>query len=474
MNVKRNALVLFAAGGLALFASAATLTSTNTWQGAAAATGTEWKDKANWSLGEAPIDANRPFGTLRFTDSTTITVTGWMYFNHILVEKGDLLINDSDGKATYLVFEGDGASRTDSRLEVAEGASLTFDGKPHPTAGSYTRLCPGTPTISQRGNLAKLGKGTCSIKMMFSPDAAYFFYDVHVYEGRLEILTRQNQLNTSSGMVHVHHGGTMALGSQVLAPSIVASIDEGGVLSPAGNTLVEETISGVTGGGVVSNLYLYCKLDGGPHCFSGSTARDVWFAPSQSETITDEEFGFIVGATNALAATRCKFQPLKIRHEPDVAAHSCLRFAPGVGLFRLNEVNLVSYTADGGEYKSHPFNLADTDGNAVTACVNEVTAPVCTGPATDEGGRGCLLFGRSLTWHGRMGERTDIGAESGVTVILGEDAVIDPHTVLRFAPGSVLDLGGRTVVVSRMTDGGKWRNGKLIQTDGPGMVLVVR
>jgi len=473
MFVGTVALALSVGGTLS--AAAGSVTDTNTWIGAVS---DKMDDAGNWSLGVAPIWANKPNGTLRFTNSVEVLMEGHIICNHLLVEQGNVLISDSNGGAHSFIMQSTGLGSTrgcTSRVDVAENAVLRMKGVRSTVSGTWSLFCSGELWTGCRASIVKCGKGLFECDSMrfygYNNGQNYGFHSLDVMEGTLAAFSTGRLLSpvllTHNNLVRVHDGACLWMGYQQFEKTMVVQLDKGALMRDCYKNDWEGLgLAGVIGEGIVSNTSLSCGFYKGPYEFSGQFTKNgtIYASPQSTAVTSSAEFGMIVGATNTFEDAQFLTASAVESRVLESPAHCCVRFKPGIGFFKFSRLKLPS---------THPLYLADTDGNAVTVRVTTVESPVWTGPLTAEGGRGCLQFAKTQTWNGTMGTRTDLGLASNVTVTLGADAVLDPDATLHLSTGSVLDLGGRNFTVSRVTGGGKWRNGKLHQT-GIGMVLILR
>ncbi|MBQ2629464.1 MAG: hypothetical protein IJG13_07295 [Kiritimatiellae bacterium] len=117
---------------------------------------------------------------------------------------------------------------------------------------------------------------------------------------------------------------TLASPDPNIASDTVVDVGAGATLDLNG---LSAAWTGLTGSGAVVNGTLTLSLDGGPYTFRGTVDGTLKFARSSA---TDDEFGFVVGASNTLAAATV--------HAP-VDTVNPIRFGGGVGWFYAQSYN---------------------------------------------------------------------------------------------------------------------------------------
>jgi hypothetical protein len=417
-------------------------------------------EAANWSEGFSEGNWKNTHIAV-FTNSATVNVDSkHSFFSHVLVESGDVNVTAAD-PTFRLGLTGDNSSGARvAEIVVAEGANFEVN----------ATIFGMRPYNGYHQTLAKNGDGTLTVK-----SAIDYFRTIDVVEGVLKFSTSRDitgRVLENNGthanienLMKIRDGAKVELyNSNPFYNRLIINIEEGGLLNSRG---FADVIGAISGGGTVSNGVLHLKLWKGPHAFSGRVINSTITLSGTNSTDsaqTEEEYGFILGAADAFSSPDSRLKVPQNLLSPANPTNSCIRFAEGIGTFTVNDLTGCI---------NHPIWLADTAGNVVTMRVHNATTLAVRGPVSSDA-RGCLMFDRSRTFDSVLGPGADLAAVDGVTVTLGESAVIDPGAVFRFEKGTTLDLGGRTVTVRRFLGSGRKTNGTLIETEPPGLKLIIR
>ena len=417
-------------------------------------------EAANWSEGFSERNWKNTHIAV-FTNSATVNVDSkHSFFSHVLVESGDVNVTAAD-PTFRLGLTGDKSSGARvAEIVVAEGANFEVN----------ATIFGMRPYNGYHQTLAKNGDGTLTVK-----SAIDYFRTIDVVEGVLKFSTSRDMTGrvlendgthaNIENLMKIRDGAKVELYmSNPFYNRLNINIEEGGLLNSRG---FDDVIGAVSGGGTVSNGIFYLKLWKGPHAFSGRAVNStitISAYGSADSAETEEEHGFILGSADAFSSPDSYLKLADSLTAPECQTNSCVRFAEGIGTFTVNDLTGCI---------NHPIWLADTGGNVVTMRVHNVTSLAVCGPVASDA-RGCLMFDRSHTFDSVLGSGVDLAAVDGVTVTLGESAVIDPGAVFRFEKGTTLDLGGRTVTVRRFIGSGRKTNGTLIETEPPGLKLIIR
>ena len=417
-------------------------------------------DPADWSSAVPQTYAkNNQIGV--FTNSATVSIPSTHAgFSHLRVRNGAEVVITASSTDYRLGLNGESfAEGYKSYIDVAQGSSLTIGGR---VQGMYNYF-------GRKNTLIKNGPGVLTAKSTIDD-----FDEIDVTEGTVVFDNSKDATGGCKTSTGVHVGKylmTIRNGAKVeqvksnpFHNMLNIRVEKGGLFNAKG---LSDVIAAFTGDGIVSNGTFMVKLKNGPYTFSGKAMRmelTIYKGGDDTSAQTEEERGYIIGAADAFSASDMKLKMSEGFAAPENPVNSCIRFAPGIGTFTINDLTGTA---------SHPIYLADTTGNVVTMRVHKATGVSVCGPV-DSSARGCLMFDRNQTFNAVLGPGADLAATAGATVTLGASAEIDPGAVFRFEKGTTLDLGGKTVTVRRFTGGGRKTNGRLVQTDPVGMTIIVR
>ena len=373
-----------------VFAALAATATERTWVGES---GGSWYDAANWSPSGVPGQKDKT--VFRPTGDLTVVISGGTSVcraGEIRFESGrTFFAYDSSAVGLYM------GSTVTNILHVEEGAEAVVTNRFMTVSGTrFRRTGKGRLTISQ-----KTGD-------WWHYAAANDFPGLDFVEGETILAHSGSNINYpfEARPVHIFSGAVIRCkNSYRLRTNQNVKVDEGAVLDCGGYA---QYTSSLTGSGVVTNFSTYTLyLNSGLCMFAGrffknGTGPTVKFAARPSG-MSDENWGFIIGASNTLAKTRI---------EQPSGSGDTIRFAPGVGDFWIQE--LIGSTQ---QY----LTLEDTNGAPVTVRAgfyNSTTVPRF---------RGCgnfMLY--SLSAYIRSSDVVanmtgSLGVCSGSTLTIGND-----------------------------------------------------
>ena len=332
LNASALRVMLVAAVALGMSMHAAAVE--RTWVGAS---GGIWTDAANWSPsgvpGEKDVLVFAPQDTLqvRIGDGTPNCKGGGFRF-----ESG----------TTYFAYTNNSIGiymgNVSNFFHVAEGASVVVSNRFQCTTG-----------VNKAGHFVKTGKGSLKI---CTPDSEGFWqYNVDTTLAAADFCDGETELASSKNyplhsiQINVLSGATVRCKRNYqIRTSEPVHVVQGGVLDYEGHTQYAKQL---TGDGVVSNhLGITLYLTGGKCTFSGKFYRNsgsnttIGFN-SRPTGMSDEDWGFVIGASNTLAKSAISVP---------AGEGNVVRFAAGVTNFWIGYVS--------GKTANQCLTLEDEDG----------------------------------------------------------------------------------------------------------------
>lgn len=422
----------------------ATLTDI-TWVGAA---GADFMAAENWSPAAVPSTSHRLVFTGDASPVIDTTDDGKVWGGALRVEAGDLVLTKSASAPTdaRLIISDNRASEVE--FHVADGASFTAD------VPVYASFGGASPRF-----YVKTGGGRMTSNVGFVNNDS-----IRVEGGVIEIAKGISTLTSVSGCLDIRSGATLRLlTSYSLENRSTVIIEKGGVLDLNGKTVM---IAGITGSGTVTNssadaATLQMTLYNGPYAFDGKMCdiglKAERYGGSNVRATTEEEFGFIIGSADTLANVKGTLSWTYDSSLSDPAlsdpANSWLRFAPGVGVFRVASEN-PSTTLSG--YAGHPLCLEDVSGEPVTLLTRIATQHMPNIAARGSGslyigGYDVTLTGSQIRVSGTLG--TLGGKDDGKlqTMTLGDGTEAGGFDASSLAE---IDTGGGAVKFLNLVGGG--------------------
>jgi len=441
MSVKGSIICLVALAA-ALSAHSDTLTDL-TWVGGA---GADFNDPANWSPAATPGSGHR----LIFDgDATPVIITqddGKVRAGAICVLSGNVTLTKgaSAPSNSRLIVSDNGASEV--VLDIADGASFTAN---VPLYASFSGASPRT--------YVKKGGGRLTSNVGFVNNDS-----IRVEAGVLEAMKENDRaLISDNGSLVIWSGATFRpLNNNALSDRAPVVVEEGGVFDLNGRIA---SVAGVTGSGIVTNSvvttgdsYLSMTLFRGPYRFDGrfvdARLKVVRYGGTNVRATTEEEFGFVVSSTDALArligTIEWSYDSSLSNPSLQQPTNSWLRFAPGVGTFKVACEN-QSTTLKG--YAQHPLWLEDMEGRPVTLLTRIASAHMPNIKAAGSGslyigGYDVTLTGDQIQIGGTLGALGGKDAGTAQTITLGDNS-----SAFDFSTISAIDTVGGSVVFHNVT-----------------------
>ena len=340
---------------MGLGASAAALTDI-TWVGVAGAdlaTKTNWDPQPTKDLSDSSGNAYR----LVFAGDATpvISSADKVYCGEIQVTAGNVVITRTIDNGRFIVnnttHDADYAA-TKMVIDVAEGATLQI-GESGTTVNLNNSGVNRTYVKSGKGKLTLYGNSNN-------------MNDGWEIEGVLETVATSGSTIGNNGVIKVYPSSMFKLLGSNLSQTVVLDLAEDAVFDMNG---CSATFWAVTGVGTVKNGSLTLLLTHGPYLFAGrfeaTTLTLRRHGTGESKKTTEDEFGFILGNAETLAAPGGN---VGIEYDSSVTdktlsdpSKCAIRFAPGIGEFYCPTNKVITRP-----YNGYPIWCADTDGNPVT------------------------------------------------------------------------------------------------------------
>ena len=374
---------------VALLSVAHTALSTErTWVGAS---GASWYDASSWDPSGIPKATDTAI--FRPEGETLVIISGGMSvcrIGELRFESGKTIFGRGTDDTVALYF----GNTVTNILYVAEDAEAVLSNRFQTVSSKYLR---------------RTGKGKLTI-LPFCNDC--WNYNSSYNLQRCDFVEGETILGSASGNyplagipVHISSNAVVkCVGNYRLRTTQDIDVDKGGLLNCGGYT---QYMRSLTGEGVVTNfasIYLY--LTTGACTFKGQffhkapDGHSVLFNARPSG-MSDEDWGFVIGASNTLANTRIT-QP--------AGEGDTLRFAPGIGEFWIGEL-----LGSDAQY----FPLEDTNGIPIT-----VRAKFYSSTVPRIKGNGNFLATASVTIsQPKVIENMTglLGACNGATLSIGND-----------------------------------------------------
>ena len=346
---------------MGLGASAAALTDI-TWVGVAGAdlaTKTNWDPQPTKDLSDSSGNAYR----LVFAGDATpvISSADKVYCGEIQVTAGDVVITKTIEKGRFIInntaHDADYAAQK-FVIEVAARASLQI-------GADGATINVNNSGVNRIFN--KTGKGCLTLYGNSHNMCSGMEID-GVLETRSSISLAKDQSDSGyigEGVIKVKPSSTLKLLGGSVTQTVVVDLAEGAVLDL---NACAPTFWAVTGVGTVKNGSLTLLLTHGPYLFAGrfeaTTLTLRRHGTGESKKTTEDEFGFILGNAETLAAPGGN---VGIEYDSSVTdktlsdpSKCAIRFAPGIGEFYCATNKVITRP-----YNGYPIWCADTNGNPV-------------------------------------------------------------------------------------------------------------
>lgn len=370
-----------------------------TWVGGTA--DDDFQTAANWSPVETPSYDHR----LVFEKDATpcINSADKAYAGQIVVREGcQVTVTTTQSNGRCILKEGSAASGQ-VVVDIEADAVLTFQA--------------GMPTLydaSANPTFVKRGEGVFCCEQGISGGTV-----CQIEAGTLAC----GGWNASSGRVMVASGAVFRLtADNAISDTVSVEMAQGGTFDLNGK---QDEMAGISGKGTVRNGTLVLNFVDGPYAFGGQVAdltlNVVRYGGANIRATTEEQFGLVVGAADALDGLKgvisySAHSTLTDKTLKD-PKNSWLRFAPGIGTFRVATLN-SSTTLMG--YLEHPLYLEDLDGqpvSLVTRLSQEATATIST-----LGSGNLYISGYNVSLTGDHFAHTGLIGVDNTDVTLGDGA----------------------------------------------------
>lgn len=328
------------------------------------ADGGDWAVGDNWTGGEVPTAADTAVFDPGADTTLNVTFNDIQNVCGVKVLSGTVVLGVKDVTKKYLLMNGDADNV--SEVSVADGATLRIN----------CGLLPAAPNVTV---FKKSGAGTLGF---YGP-----LGDANAWMGS----SRQGyaRLDFAGGMVTTYKDGTIFYSTNAIIRAGATwcfsnyntmlngypylYIEKGGVLVPYNS---QDYFRGVEGEGEIcpadSAKGMLLSLEGGPYRFDGKIGNTTSSSGSfnlvfgAQGSLSDEEYGFIVGNTNVISG----LSSITYSAEPSPrAVTNCpIRFAAGIGRFNFYVLNckkgapLVLEDINGDPVDVYAENLGDNNG----------------------------------------------------------------------------------------------------------------